>query len=152
MALVVKRRIRGDGRIWLDRVKTKVLRATGGWYAVDGASPSEDARVLFRPAQDLLVIEQYGRFLRVPFHAGEATFTWEDRTFHIGSMARGALRIDREGRVVAHGVVTAAGVRFSDVACELLPLIRPLAWALALRGEVIARDARRMPPGGAGAR
>lgn len=136
----VHHRIRGDGRIRVDGAKTKVLRDTGGWYLVYGPYEWENARVLFHRFQDMALIEQYGRFLRVEFHAGEGTFEWQSRTYHIGTMVDGLLRIDREGHLMAYGRVTISGVRFEEVAMELTSIIRPLAWALTLRSEWIRRD------------
>lgn len=145
MTVVVKHRIRGDGRIWLDRVKTKVLRDTGGWYAVEAPSHAEDARVLFRPAQDMVVIEQSGQFFRVPFVRGEGVLVWEDRMYRIANMALGEIRIDRDSRPVGRGVVTTTGIRIDLVETELLPIVRALAWGLTLRSEEISRDGFRNP-------
>lgn len=139
----MKHRIRGDGWIRIDRVKARVLKATGGWYAVADPFGLWDARVLFRPVQDMVVIEQQARFLRIPFRAGEAMFEWDRRRYHVGPMTSGSVHIDQEGRVVARGVVTASGLRLDEVASELALLIRPLAWGLMLRGEDMAQDARR---------
>ena len=148
MRVLVKHRLRGDGRIWIDYTKTKVLRDTGGWYAVQSPSSLEDARVLYRPAQDLVVIEQSEEFLRVPFKDGEGTFTWEGRTYRIGSMALGEVRIHEGSRPVAQGWATTSGLRLEIVEPELLGLVRALAWGLALRSEDLARDARRLGGGG----
>lgn len=143
VTVIVKHRILGDGRIWLDRVKTKVLRDTGGWYAVESPFHAQDARVLFRPAQDMVVIEQSGQFLRVPFVKGEGEFVWEDRTYRIGSMVLGEIRIDQESREAARGVVTTTGIRIDRLATELLPIVRALAWGLTLRSEELSRDGFR---------
>lgn len=124
----------------MDYAKTKVLRDTGGWYAVLSPSGSEDARVLFRPVQDMIVIERSGQFLRVPFKDGEATFTWQDRPYHIASMVFGDIRIDQEARPVAQGSITTSGMRLERFEPELLPIIRALAWGLGLRSEELARD------------
>lgn len=145
MEVRVKHRLLGDGRIWIDGVRTKVLRDTGGWYQVLSPSRDEDARVLFRPVQDLVVIEQREEFLRVAFKDGEATFRWRDRAYRIGSMSLGKVRIDEGTRDVAHGVVTASGIRLSLYRTDVLPLLRALAWGLTLRSEELARDARRAP-------
>ncbi len=145
MEVRVKHRVVGDGRIWVDRVRTKVLRDTGGWYQVLSPSRDEDARVLFRPVQDLLIIEQRGEFLRIPFKDGEATFRWRDRSYRIGSMALGKVRIDEGTRDVAQGVVMTSGLHLALYRTDVLPLLRALAWGLTLRSEELARDSRRAP-------
>ena len=146
MRVLVKHRLRGDGRIWIDYAKTKVLQDTGGWYAVQSPSGLEDARVLYRPVQDMVVIEQLGQFLRVPFHDGEGTFSWQGRTYRVGSMALGEVRIHEGARPVATGLVTTSGLQLETVEPELLGIVRALAWGLALRSEEIARDSRRVQP------
>jgi len=139
----VKHRLLGDGRIWVDRVRTKVLRDSGGWYQVLSPTRAEDARVLYRPVQDLVVIEQSGGFLKIPFKDGEASFGWQDRVYRISSMAFGKIRIDEGTRDVAQGVVTTSGIRFHLFRSDLLPIVRALAWGLTLRSEELARDASR---------
>lgn len=141
MEVRVRHGLLGDGRIWVDRVRTRVLKDSGGWYVVLSPSRDADARVLFRPLQDMVVIEQSGQFLRVPFKNGEASFSWEDRVYRISSMVLGKVRIDEGPRDVAQGVVTTEGVRFELFRSDLLPIIRALAWGLALRSEQLARDA-----------
>ncbi len=140
VALEVRHGLLGDGRIRMDRVRTRVLRDTGGWYIVRDESGWGDARVLYRDVQDLAVIQWSGVVLRVPFHGGVAEFVWDGRTYQIGSMIGGAIHIRQEGRLVAEGYVTVAGLRLGSVASELLPIIRPLAWGLTLRSEAIARQ------------
>lgn len=147
MEAQVQRRLRGDGRIWVDRVKTKVLRDTGGWYAVLSPSGLEDARVLYRRLQDMLVVEQSGRFLKIAFKDGEGAFSWKERVYRIGSMVLGEIRIDEGSRSVARGVVTRAGIRLSEFEPELVPIVRALSWGLTLRSEEISRDASFRPPG-----
>ncbi len=134
----------------MDGVRTKVLRDTGGWYVVEGIHPGETARVLYREMQDLLLICWPESTLRVAFHGGEGRFEWDGRTYRIASMIEGLLRVDQEGRRVAEGHVTVAGARLETVASELLPVIRPLAWGLALRSERIGRDSRWVEPVSAG--
>ncbi len=141
----VKHRIWGDGRIRADGVRTKVLRDTGGWYVIEGIHAGETARVLYREMQDLLVICWPETTLRVAFHGGEGRFEWDGRAYHVASMIEGHVRIDHEGRPVARGHVTVAGVHLDSVAAELLPVIRPLAWGLALRSERVGRDSRFEP-------
>ncbi len=138
----VRHRIWRDGRIRVDGVRSKVLRDTGGWYVVEGPHAGETARVLYRDLQDLVVICWAEATLRVPFHAGEGRFELEGRPYHIANMIEGEIRIDQEGRSVARGHVTAAGVHLESVSVELLPIIRPLAWALALRSEIVGRENR----------
>lgn len=111
---------------------------TGGWYVVEDASSWGDARVLFRAAQDLGVIQWRSTILKIPFHAGEGTFTWEERSYRIGTMITGEIRIHEGDREVVRGHVTVAGLRLESVATELLPIIRPLAWALLLRSETLS--------------
>ena len=144
----VRHRVWGDGRIRVDGVRTKVRRDTGGWYAVEGIHPGDGARVIYREMQDLILISWPEANLRVAFHGGEGRFEWEGRPYHVASMIEGALRIDQEGRRVAEGHVTVAGVHLETVATELLRLIRPLAWGLALRSERIGRDSRFEPATG----
>ncbi len=132
----------GDGRIRSDGVRTRVTRDTGGWYVVHDVPPQGDARVLFRDTQDLAVIQWSGSVLRVPFHAGEGEFTWEDRTYRIGTMIRGEIRIREADRMVAEGHVTVSGLHLDSVATELAPILRPLAWALVLRSEMVASVGR----------
>ncbi len=141
----VKHRLLGDGRIWVDGVRTRVLRGSGGWYQVLSPSRDEAARVLFRPVQDLVLIEQSGEFLRVEFQEGEATFGWKGRAYRVGSMALGKIRIDEGTRDVAQGVVTPSGIRLTLFREDILPVLRPLAWGLTLRSEELVRDARRVP-------
>lgn len=123
-------------------------RDTGGWYVVHDVSSWGDARVLYRDVQDLAVIQWAGAVLRVPFHAGVGEFIWEDRTYRIGTMIRGEIRIRQDERIVGNGHVTVAGLHLASVATELVPIIRPLAWALVLRSEALARDGRVGPVGG----
>lgn len=143
MEVRVKHRLLGDGRVWVDRVKTRVSRESGGWYVVLSPSRSEDARVLYRPVQDIIVIDRSGQFLRVPFKDGVATFLWGDMVYRVGSMALGEIRIDQGTRDVARGVVTTDGIRLQMFRSELLPIVRPLAWGLTLRSEELSRDASR---------
>lgn len=144
----VRHRIWGDGRIRVDGVRTKVLRDTGGWYVVEGIHSGEGARVMYREMQDLIVISRPEANLRVAFHGGEGRFEWEGRPYHVASMIEGVLRIDQEGRRVAEGHVTVTGIHLESVAPELLQLIRPLAWGLALRSERVGRDNRFEPAAG----
>ncbi len=148
MALDARHGLLGDGSIRGDGRRTRVRRDTGGWYIVRDASSWGDARVLFRDLQDLAVIQWAGAVLRVAFHAGEAEFSWEDRTYRIGTMIRGEIRIQQDGRLVATGRVTVSGVHLDTVATELLSIIRPIAWALLLRSEALSRLNR--VPGAAG--
>ncbi len=126
-----------DGWIRVEGRRTRVQREAGGWYVVKDIVPWGDARVLFRAAQDLAVIQWSDVVLRVAFHAGEGAFTWEGRGYHIGTMIEGEIRIDQEGRRVVRGHVTVAGLHLDSVAMELLSIIRPLAWALVLRSETL---------------
>ncbi len=144
--VLVKHGLRGDGRIRVDGVRARVLTDAGGWYAVADPAGHGDARVLFRRFQDILVIEQGGTFLRIAFHRGESTFEWDGRPYHIGSMIRGEIRIDQETRRVARGVVTVTGLRLDEVSSELLPILRALAWGLAVRSEFVGRDLLAEPP------
>lgn len=132
----------GDGRIRVDDQRTKVDRDSGGWYVVRDSSPLGDSRVLFRDVQDLALIQWSATILRVAFHAGEGQFTWEDRVYRIGTMIEGEIRIRQEGRLVARGRVTTAGLHLETVATELIPIIRPLGWALVLRSEALAAVGR----------
>lgn len=143
MEVRVKHRVWGDGRIWVDRIRTKVLRDSGGWYAVLSPTRQEDARVLYRPVQDMVVIEQSDGFLRVRFKDGVAAFDWGDRVYRIATMVLGKIRIDEGTRDVAQGVVTTGGIRFEMFRSELLPIVRALAWGLTLRSEELSRDASR---------
>lgn len=146
MVLDAKHGLLGDGRIRLDGKRSRVRRDTGGWYVVEDASSWGDARVLYRDTQDLAAIQWAGAILRIPFHEGEATFEWDDRPYHIGTMIEGEIHIRQEDRSVVRGHVTVAGLRLEDVATEFLPIIRPLAWALVLRSESVARMARFTGP------
>ena len=150
VAVDVRHRVWGDGRIRVDGVRTKVLRDTGGWYVVEGVHAGETARVLYRAMQDLLLICWPDTTLRVAFHRGEGRFERDGRGYRIASMIDGLIRVDQEGRMVAEGHVTVAGVHLETVAPELLPLIRPLAWGLALRSERIGRDNLWVQPVSAG--
>ncbi len=145
MPVEVRHRVWGDGRIRVDGIRTKVLRDTGGWYSVEGVHPGEGGRVLYREVQDLLLIDRADGILRVPFHQGEGRFEWQGRSYHISSMIDGLVRIDQEDRTVAKGHVTVVGVHLDSVAAELLVLIRPLVWGLALRSEKVGRDSRFEP-------
>lgn len=146
VAVDVKHRIWGDGRIRVDEVRTKVLRDAGGWYLVEGIHSGEGARVLYRDMQDLILVSWPNVYLRIAFRKGEGQFRWEDRPYHIASMIDGDIRIDQGGRVVVRGHVTVAGIHLETVAVELLPIVRPLAWGLALRSERVGRDSRFEPP------
>lgn len=126
----------------MDGRRTRVERDTGGWYIVRDESSWGDARVLFRDLQDLAVIQWPGAVLRVAFHAGEGEFSWDDRTYRIGTMIRGEIRIHQDERLAASGHVTLSGIHLETVATELLPIIRPLAWALVLRSEAVAATGR----------
>lgn len=150
MAVIVKHRFRGDGRIWLDGTKTKVLKDAGGWRLVESPNPGENARVLFRAAQDLVLIERRDGIVRVSFHKGEGSFDWDGRSYRIAAMDQGEIRIEQEGRAVARGRSTLSGARLDSVATELLPIIRPLTWALALRTEELAALNRYTAAAGAG--
>lgn len=141
----VKYRVWRDGRIRVDGVRTKVLRDTGGWYVVQGTHARETARVLYRDLQALTVICWAEATLRVPFHAGEGRFEWHGRAYHVANMIKGEIRVDQESRAVVRGHITAAGIHLDSVAAELLPIVRPLAWALALRSEHVGRDRRFEP-------
>lgn len=142
VALEARHGLLGDGRIRLDGKRSRVRQDTGGWFVVEDVPPWESARVLYREVQDLAIIQWPGAILRVVFHAGEGEFVWEERRYHIGSMIEGEIRIQQEARTVAEGHGTVAGLHLESVATELLPIIRPLAWALVLRGESIARQNR----------
>ncbi len=141
MAVDAKHGLLRDGWIRVEGTRTRVMRDTGGWYVVKDPSPWGDARVLFREAQDLAAIQWRGTILRIPFRKGEGTFRWEERDYRIGTMIEGQLRIEQEGRVVAQGHVTVAGLHLDSVATELLPILRPLAWALVLRSETLLTTA-----------
>ncbi len=142
VALVARHGLLKDGRIRIEGVRTRVERDRGGWYVVRDLPPLGDARVLFRDIQDLAVIQWPGTILRVPFHSGEAEFVWEERRYVIGTMIEGEIRIRQDDRVVVRGHATVSGLRLDEVASELLPIIRPLAWALVLRSEFLARNDR----------
>ncbi len=139
MVVDVKHGLLGDGRTRADGVRMRVVRDTGGWYVVRDASSWGDARVLYRDSQDLAVLRWAGAILRIPFHAGQGAFRWEDRTYRIDSMIEGEIRIREGDRLAVRGHVTVTGVHLDSVATELLPIIRPLAWALALRSEAVAK-------------
>ncbi len=146
LIVVVKHRLRGDGRIWVDAVKTKVLKDAGGWYVVESPLPRETARLLFRDLDDLVLIDREDGVLRVSFRKGEGEFEWDGRRYHVATMVEGDIRIDQEGRPVARGHGTVSGIALDFVATELLPIIRPLAWGLTLKTEEIARVSRIAPP------
>ncbi len=138
MVVDVKHGLLDDGRIRIDRLRGRVLHDTGGWYVVKDSSSWGDARVLYSDYQDLAVIQWATSILRIPFKEGKGTFVWEERTYRIGSMIEGEIRIDQEGRPVVRGHTTVSGLHLDSVATELLPIIRPLAWALVLRTEAVA--------------
>jgi hypothetical protein len=146
VAVEVRHGLLGDGRIRVEGVRAKVLRDTGGWYVVEGVHAGEGARVLYRDMQDLIVICWPSVTLRIPFHAGEGAFDWEGRPYHIASMIEGEIRVDQQGRPVVRGHVTPSGIHLDTVGTELLPIIRPVAWGLALRSEHVGRDNRYEPP------
>ena len=136
--VTVKHRLRGDGKIWVDRVESAVRRDKDGGYAVGAPDVWDRARMDYDALGDRFVIELDEETIEVPFHEGEARFIWKDRAYHIASMVFGEVHIDQDGRAVATGFVTVTGVRLETVEPELLPLIRPLAWGLALRREALA--------------
>ncbi len=123
-----------------------MLRDTGGWCVVNGIHAEETARVLYREMDDLNVVCWPTLILRIQFRGGEGHFEWEGRPYHIATMIEGEIRLDQEGRSAARGHVTPAGIHLGTVAAELLPLIRPLVWGLALRSEHVGRDSRFEPP------
>ncbi len=145
MAVLTKHHPLGGGWTSVDGIRSKVLRKKGGRFLVQSPHDLETARVRFHAFQDLALVEQAGISLRLAFRKGEATFVWEERTYHIGTMIDGDIAIDESGRSVVRGNVTTSGVRLRTVATELLPLIRALAWVLTLRSESVGRDSRYEP-------
>ncbi len=140
MEVVVKHRIRGDGRIWVDRAESAVRKAEDGGYAVDAPDAWDRAWARYDSIGDRILIDLDEESVEVRFHEGQAHFTWKERPYHIASMISGVVHIDQSGRPVVDGQVTVSGVHLKTVEPELLPLIRPLAWGLALRSEAIARQ------------
>ncbi len=139
MRVTVKHRLRGDGRIWVDYVETKVRRDPDGGYGVDAPDVWDRARVDYDIAADWIRIERDEETIDVPFHDGEADFTWRESPYHIASMVFGEIHVAQGGRPVVRGFVTVSGVHLDPVEPELLPVIRPLAWGLTLRSERLAR-------------
>ena len=139
MAVEARHGLFGDGRIRVDGKRTRVRRDTGGWYIVDDLSAWGSARVLYRGPWDLAVIQWTVATLRIPWRAGEASFVWEEREYHIANMDFGEIRVEQEGRSAARGHVTVAGLVLETVATELLPITRPLGWVLVLRSESLAK-------------
>lgn len=137
MVVDAKHGLLRDGWIRVDGERARVIRDTGGWYVVKDRSPWGDARVLFRGAQDMAAIQWSTTILRIAFRAGEGRFRWEEREYDIAAMSEGEIRISQEGRPVARGHVTAAGLHLDSVATEILPILRPLVWVLVLRSETL---------------
>ncbi len=138
MRVLVKHRLRGDGEIRVDHVETKVTREKDGTYAVDAPDVWDRARMRYHKFEDRFTIELGADTVEVSFHEGEGTFTWKERTYRIGSLVGGQVRIDQAGRPVARGFVTVSGVHLDPVEPELLPLIRALAFGLALYSEEVS--------------
>ena len=141
MRVTVKHGLLDGGRIRVDYVETEVRREDAGVYAVDAPDVWDRARMHYDHFEDHFRIELEHETVELSFHHGEADFTWKDRPYHIASLVGGEVRIDQEGRPVATGVVTVSGLHLETVEPELLPLIRPLAWGLALYSEEIRRGA-----------
>ncbi len=138
MVVDAKHGLLGDGRIRVDGRRSRVTKDSGGWYVVADPSSWGEARVLYNDYADLAVLRWSTTILRVHFKAGEGAFSWEERSYHIGTMIEGEVRIDQEGRSVVRGHATVSGIHLDTVATELLPIIRPLTWALVLRSEAVA--------------
>ena len=126
--------------ISVDEVESKVRKDPDGGYAVDAPDVWDRAWVDYDLVHDGISIELDEATSEVAFHEGEARFSWKERPYHIASMVFGEIHIDQDGRPVATGFVTVTGVHLDPVEPELLPLIRPLAWGLALRSEAMARQ------------
>ncbi len=141
MRVTVKHGLLGGGRIWVDHVETEVRREGAGVYFVDAPDVWDRARMHYDRFEDHFRIEFEQDAVDVSFHQGEANFAWKDRPYHIASLALGETHIDQAGRPVATGFVTVSGLHLDPVEPELLPLIRPLAWGLALYSEEVRRGA-----------
>ncbi len=137
--VIVKHGLLGGGRIRVDHVETEVRREDVGIYVVDAPDVWDRAKMRYDRFEDHFRVDLEQETVDVAFHQGEARFTWKDRPYHIASLVGGEVRIDQEGRPVATGVVTVSGLDLEPVEPELLPLIRPLAWGLALYSEEVAR-------------
>jgi hypothetical protein len=132
-----------DARLGLlrDRVvdgdeEFQVRRGRGGWRGV--VDPAGTGRVRYDGWRDRIQIESPAGSLRIQFRWRNTTFTWQGRTYRIGSGFWSRVRIFDGEREVAGGKVTLGGFRFEFVVQELRAVERELAIGLGLRAQTFA--------------
>jgi hypothetical protein len=132
-----------DARLGLlrDRVlaggeEFQVHRSRGGWREV--VDPAGTGRVRYDGWRDRIQIESPAGSLTIPFRWRNTTFTWQGRTYRIGSGFWSPVRIFDGERQAAGGKVTLGGFRFEFVVSELRAIERELAIGLGLRAQTFA--------------
>jgi hypothetical protein len=123
-------------RVIVGAAEFQVLRGRGGWReVVDSAGPG---RVRYDGWRDRILIESPAGSLYIPFRWRNTLFTWQGRTYRIGSGFWSRVRIFDGEREVAGGKVTLGGFRFEFVVPEFHAIERELAIGIGLRAQAFA--------------
>lgn len=135
MNVTVKHRWLRPSAVFADGTRYRVRREGQGAFRIAGPGPEDGGRVLFYPWRDYASIERRDGLVEIQFKDERTEFDWDRHTYRLGDMLDGDIHIREEERLVVDGRVTVSGVRLRTLAPDLDPIIRELAFALALRSE-----------------
>lgn len=124
-------------RVTVDGVTYAVRRERDGWYTVDGPTPAQSGRVRYFQWSDRIALDHPDGALEIRFRIRRTTLHWRGHEYRVGPMIWGIVSI-REGTADAiRGRLTFAGVRLDRVEPEFSPIVRELAFGLALRARAM---------------
>jgi hypothetical protein len=135
VVVVAKIGLRGKGRIRTQEGIYDVRRAEDGWFEVAGPSSEGTGRVRYRDERDLLEIEGHGATLSIHFRPEleHTTFEFRGHSYEVATTDFGNVSIHEGSQPVVRGHGTISGVRLLQVAPDLAPVERELAFGFALR-------------------
>ncbi len=141
MIVAAKHRFLRPSVVTADATRCRVRKEGSDGYRIEGPNPSDVGRLVYRKWKGEATIERTEGIVSIRFQPQGTDFVWDRRTYHLGDMLDGDIRIREGERLVVEGRVTVSGVRLETRIPDLDPIARELAFVLALRSENVIRAA-----------
>lgn len=148
MIVVAKHHFLRPSVVIADGTRYRVRREGLGAFRVARTNPEYAGRLIYRKFRDQASIDRPEGRLDIRFEERETEFAWDRHTYRLGDMLDGDIRIREQDLLVVEGRVTVSGVRLRTLISDLDPVIRELAFVLALRSEDVRRFAPNEAQGG----
>lgn len=124
------------GRVRTDEGTFEVHPSEVDGYVVEAPTGKEPGLVRYDSEYQVLRIDRPEVTLAISFRpeAEHTTFLLNGRSYEVAPMGSGEILFTEEKRPVVRGHLTTSGAHLEFVAREFVPIVRELAFGLALRG------------------